>query len=113
MSTYWVVAGIIYFRKTSKNHNLPFIILTIYTLLNMLLQIRFAILEEIIKMRKLTVWTNYGFIPFFKMFYIPKHSMEVYAYIVFGIIYFITVNSFFYLGFLFSNYIKRSGIEGE
>lgn len=103
MSIYWVFAGILYFRNKKRSIYLPFLILTIYTVLTMFLQIRYAVLKMVITLRKLTVWTNFGFLPLFELFHIPKHSMEVYTYIVYGIVYFIMINLLFYLGYLLVN----------
>ncbi len=100
ISLYWIIGGVLYFRNIETKVYLPFIILTIYTFLNMFLQIRYAKIEDIIKMHELVIWTNFGFLPLLKVFYTPEHSMEVYTYKIYGVIFFITINLLFYLGYI-------------
>lgn len=101
MSLYWTISGIIYFKKFNTNIFLPLILISFYAICNLFIQVRLARLGEIILLRKISTWTNFGFIPFFRQLYIPQRGSEVVTFKMYGIMYFVFVNILFYLRYIF------------
>lgn len=103
---FWIGSGIFYFSKYKNIRYLPVLILFFYSFLILILQI-VLLTKHIIWLRIITVSTNLSMVPLFKIIYSTVTIGDKKVYIIYGILYFMTLNLLFYSGKILNNFIQK------